>query len=197
MRRNICCHADSNAKRSIEKQVWNFCWKHSWFLMRAVIVRTEINCILFNIKKHFLRNSGELRLRISISSRAIAINGTEVSLPAYERIAKREVLCHTNQRFIHRTIAMWVIFSEHVSDNRCTFTKFCGCTKSFPPHGIQNASMYWLHAVAHVRQSAVDDDRHGIIQKGRLHFFDERYLCGSDDGRGLFILFWCFGHRDF
>ena len=122
MRRNIGCHTNSNTGRTIYQQVWKAGWQNVWFLQTVVIVGTEIYCFFFNIRYHFHGSFAHSRFCITISSRRVSVNRTEVSVSVHKHIAHRKVLCQTYQCIINRSITMRMISAQYRTNCISTFT---------------------------------------------------------------------------
>ena len=61
-------------------------------------------------------------------------------------------------------------FAEHVTDGTGGFLELGPCRKPQLRHGVDNPSLYRFESVADVRQSAIENDVHGVIQ---VRFFRE------------------------
>jgi len=56
-------------------------------------------------------------------------------------------------------------------------------------HGVEDAAVYRLEPVPHVRQGAGDDDAHGVIEVRAFHFvFDFNRLDVSDCHENTFLM---------
>jgi len=65
---------------------------------------------------------------------------------------------------------MGMIFAQHFADDaRRLFIGQVGA-QAHIVHGIQNTTVHRLEPVAGVRQGPGDDDAHGVIEVGLLHF---------------------------
>ncbi len=52
-------------------------------------------------------------------------------------------------------------------------------------HGVEDAPVHRLQAVPHVGQGPLDDDGHGVVQKGLLHLLGQVHI---DDAAALLFL---------
>ncbi len=170
MRRNIGGHADSNAVGTIDKQVREAgrkdCRLHEGF----VEVRIEIDGVLFNAFQHVHGQLLQPGFGITHGSRAVTVHGTEVALAFDKRIADVERLGKTNHGVIDRGVAVRVKFTQNVTDNAGALAvRFVRCHAELS-HIIENTAVHRLQTVAHIRQSTVHDDGHGIGNEALFHF---------------------------
>ena len=88
----------------------------------------------------------------------VAVNRTEISLPVNERVTQRKFLRHTDNRVVSRRVAVRVIFTDRVADDAgALFIRFVVRVAEFV-HRPEDAPVDGFQPVAHVGQSASDDD---------------------------------------
>ena len=63
-----------------------------------------------------------------------------------------------------------MILTDHVTDHTGRLLVRLVPVVAHVVHGIQAAPVHRLEAVAHVGKGPADDDRHGIVHVGALHF---------------------------
>ncbi len=119
VRRNVCRHADSNARRSVHEQVWKRRGKHQRFVTLLVVCLAHIDGFLFQVFEHHGAELAHLGFRITHRSRAVPIDGTKVSLANRKRITQRKILRHANQGIVDSGIAMRMVFAHHLSHDIC------------------------------------------------------------------------------
>ncbi|KAF5063760.1 hypothetical protein DSECCO2_291370 [anaerobic digester metagenome] len=121
VRWNICRHADGNADGAVDQKVGVAGRKHDGLFLIAVVIGPKINRLLFNVADHFHRQLVHAALGITLSRRAVAVNGTEVALAVDQRIAERERLGHTYQCVVDGGVAVGMVFTHDVTDDTGAF----------------------------------------------------------------------------
>ena len=164
MRRDVRRHADRNATRSVDQEVWEPGRKHQWLLPGLVEVGSEVDRVLLDVRQQLHRDLGELALRVAVSRCRVAIDGAEVALTVDEHVPHREVLRHAHQCVVHAGITVRVIVAEHFAHDLCALAVRGGGCEVQPAHGVENAAMHRLEAVASVGDRAPDDHAHRVVQ---------------------------------
>lgn len=67
---------------------------------------------------------------------------------------------------------MRVILTHHLTDNTRRLAVRAIIGKVHLVHGVENAAMHGLQAVAHIGQRTAHDNAHGVIEIGALHLLD-------------------------
>src|SRR3954463_1206211 len=62
-----------------------------------------------------------------------------------------------------------MVFAHYVADDSGALAGGLVWSKAHLVHGVENASMHGLEAVADIGQRAPDDDRHGVIEIAAPH----------------------------
>ncbi len=104
------------------------------------------------------------RFGVTIGRRRIAIDRAEIALAVHQRIAQREILRHAHQRVVNRAVAVRMVFAEHFADHLGALDVLAVVQQSHVVHGVENAPVHRLEAVAHVGQRAPDDHRHRVVE---------------------------------
>ena len=170
VRRDVCRHTDRNTGGAVDQQVREAGGENARFLAGFIEVRVPIHRFLFDITQHFLRNARHTRLRITISGRRVAVDGTEVAVTVDQGRTHGEILRQTHERVIHGRVAVRMVMTQHVTDGGgALFIGVC-VGQTALVHGIQNSSVHGLETVAHIRQCTADNDRHGVVDIAGLHF---------------------------
>ena len=94
-------------------------------------------------------------------------------MAVHQHVAHGEVLSQTNHGVVNRRVAVRMIMTQHVADTGGGFFKGFIRGQAGLIHRVQNAAMYRLEPVAHVRQSTADNDAHGIVDIAALHLADQ------------------------
>ena len=170
MRRNLCCHADGDTAGAVDQQVREAARQHDRFLEAVVIVGDEIHGILVDIGEHIHGDLAHARLGVTVGSRRVAVDRTEVTVTVHQHIAHGEILRESYERVINGRVAVGVIGSQHGADGVGALVIGLRRFQTSLVHGVENSSVNGLQAVAHIGKGARDDDAHGIIQKTLPHF---------------------------
>ena len=171
MRRDVGRHADGDAARTVDEQIGEACRQDRRLDPRLVVVRHEINRLFIDVGERLGGDVRQPRLCVAVSRRRVAVYGAEVALPLDERVAHRKVLRHAHHRIVDRRIAVRVIFAEHVAYDRRRFLVRLAGIESHFMHGVKNAPVHRLQAVARVGQRPANDDAHGVVEVTTPHLF--------------------------
>ena len=174
MRRDVRRHADRDAARTVDEQVREPRGQDGRFAFRPVVVRLEIDRILVEILHQIIGGSRQPRLGIAHRGGGVGIHRSEIALTIDQRQPHRPVLRHPRERFVDRTVAVRVIFTDHVTDDTRRFAIGPVEQESRFLRRKQDAAVDRLQPVANVGQRARDDDGHRIVEIARLHFIDDR-----------------------
>ena len=169
MRRNVGRHADRDAGRAVDEQVGEAGREHDRLLTLLVKVRLEIDCVLLDVRQHKVRQTGHAGLGVTVCCRRVAVHGTEVAVTVDQRIVQRERLRHTHHRVVNRCVTVRMVAAEHITDGRCRLAVGLIRGQAVLVHGVQDAAVYRLEAVAHIRQRAADNNTHCIVDIAFLH----------------------------
>ena len=169
VRRDVRRHADGDAGGAVDQQVRETAGQHARLHERLVEVRGKVNRFLVDVREHLHVHFAHAGFGVSHGRRAVTVDGAEVALALDQRIAGGKVLRQAHQRAVDGGIAVRVIFTQNVADNaRALAERLVGGDAQLM-HGVENAAVHRLEAVAHVRQGARDDDRHRVGDEGLLH----------------------------
>ena len=132
VRRNVGRHADRDAGRAVEQHVRHARRQPRRLLLRAVVVRREIDRALAELGEQQLGDRRQLRFGVAHRRERFRIVGrTEVALAVDQRIAVRERLRHQHHRFVARAVAVRVEFADHLADRARGFLR-CLAVASSP-----------------------------------------------------------------
>src|SRR5690606_20066167 len=95
-------------------------------------------------------------------------SGAEVALAVDQRVAQVPRLRQPHHGVVDGLMAVWVVLADDLADHTGALGVPAVRRQPHLVHGEQDASLHRLEAVAHVGQSAVDDDRHGVVDEPRL-----------------------------
>ncbi len=181
MRRDAGSHTYGDARRAIHQQVGQHGRQHRGLGQGIVKVGGKVHRLLVDVGQHLLGDRGHAGLGVAHGCRAVAVDGAKVPLSIHQNIAQAKVLRHAGHRLVHSGVAVGVILAQHFTDDAGAL--FVGPVGPQPHvvHGIQNAAVDRLQAVAHIGQGPGHDDAHGIVQIGALHFVIYVDLPNSSD----------------
>ena len=66
VRRDVGRHADGDARRAVEQQIWQARWQHHWLFAVAVVVGLEVDGVVVDIGQQLRRDHRHLRLGIMV-----------------------------------------------------------------------------------------------------------------------------------
>ena len=186
VRRHVGGHAHGNAAGAVDEQVGQQGRQDRRFAQRLIEVGAKLNRIFVNVIQHAGGNARQASFGIAHGGGVVAVYGAEVALTIHQHVAQRKVLRHAHHGFVHRGIAMRMVLAQHFTDDaRALFVRLVG-SQAHVVHGIENAPMHRLEAVAHVGQRPRDDHAHRVIQISRLHFLVNINRSNGADSHMLF-----------
>ena len=169
VRRNLGGHADGDSVRAVHEQVGNARGQHQRLDRGVVEVGDEIDGVFVDVGQQLFGDLGHARFGVSVGRGRIAIDGAEVALAIDQRIAQRERLRHAHHGVVHGGVAVGMVLAQHFADDLGALHVLAVVQQSHVVHGVENAAMHGLEAVAHVGQRAADDDRHRIVEIRTAH----------------------------
>ena len=81
----------------------------------------------------------------------------------------RPGLRQTNESVIHREVAVRMVLAHHFADDASAFARGPIRLQPHLLHGVKNAAVDGLQAVADVGERAADDHRHRVVEIRPLH----------------------------
>ena len=97
-----------------------------------------------------MSNPGHAHFGVAHCRRSVAINGAKVALPVHQHVAHRKWLCHADDGVVDSRIAVWVIFTDDITDDsRRLFVGLVIVISQFP-HRVQDTAMHGFQAVPNV-----------------------------------------------
>ena len=150
-------HAHGDAGRTIGEKVGKGGRQHHRLFFFAVIGGAEIDRVFIQPFQQRLGRFGQPAFGVAHGGGIIAIDIAEIALALDQGIAQREILGQPHQRLIDRQIAMGMIFADHIADDAGAFLEAGGGVEAQQPHGMHQAAMHRLEAIAHIRQGALGD----------------------------------------
>jgi hypothetical protein len=151
VRRDVRRHAHRDPATPVDQKIGHLRREHHRLHEPVVEIGREVDRLLVDVGQQFRRQRRQLRLRIAIGGRGIPVDGPEVPLPRDQRITKREVLDHADQRVVDGGVAMRVVLTEDVSDHGRALLERAVRGETRLVHREEDAAMDGLEAVAYIR----------------------------------------------
>ena len=168
--RDVGGHAHGDAAGAVDQQVGKARRQDHRLLGRLVVVVLEIDGVLVDVVQQGVAGRpGQPRLGVAHGRRRVAVHRAEVALAVDQRQAHGEVLRHAHHGVVDRRIAVGVVLAHYVADHAGGLAVGPVPVVARFLHGIENAPVHRLQAVAHVRQGAGHDHAHGVIEVGAPH----------------------------
>ena len=101
----------------------------------------------------------------------------------------REVLRHARHGVVDRHIAVRVIFAQHLADDAGRLFVGAVGVHAHVVHGVEDAAVHRLQAVARVGQGPRHDHAHGVVQIRAAHLVVNVDTLNLSDLSGLFDFF--------
>ena len=170
MWRDVGRHADGDAGAAVEQQVRQTARHDAWLFRRRVVVRHEIDGVLVDISQDLVRDCRQAGLGVAHGGSAVTVDRAKVSLAIDQGIAHVEVLRQANQRVIDGCIAMRVVVLEYLTDHTGALAVPSVGPHAHFGHGVEHTAVNRLETVPGIRQSALNDNAHGVIEIRLAHF---------------------------
>jgi hypothetical protein len=163
-------HAHGDALGAVDEQVREAAGEHDGFLIGTVVVGHHVDGLLVDVGHELERQRGQAALGVAHGGRAVVgATPTEAAVAVNERVAQRELLHHAGQRLVDSRVAVGVVRPHDIAHHLGAFVMRPVGTQTPVEHGVEDATVHRLEAVAHIGQGAGHNDRHGVLQEGALH----------------------------
>ena len=91
-----------------------------------------------------------------------------------QRVAQAEVLRHARHGVIDGAVAVGVILTQHFTDDTGALLVGRAWVQAHIVHGVEDAAVHRLEAIARIREGAGHDHAHGVVEIGSAHLlFDQ------------------------
>ena len=172
VRRDVGGHADGDAGAAVEQHIGQPGRQHRGLLQGAVEVGQPVDRAQAGLAQQHVGERGQPRLGVAHRGEGLGVVGrAPVALTVDQRIAGRERLRHQHHGLVAGRVAVRVELAEHVADGAGGLLVLGPGAEAELGHGVDDAPLHRLEAVAEVRQGAVQDYVHGVIEVG---LFGER-----------------------
>ena len=142
MRRHVGCHADGDTVGTVDQQIRKTCRQNRRFLHAFIIVGHKVNRVVLNVFNQLVGDLGKSGFGITHSRGAVAVHGTEVALPVYQRQTHGKRLRHAHHSLINRAVAVRVVFTQNLADDTGRFAIRFGAVITVFIHRINNTAMH-------------------------------------------------------
>ncbi len=146
-----------------------------------VVVGGEVYGVGVDVGEHFAGDAGEAGLGVAHGGGRVAVDGAEVSLAVYERVAEAEGLGETDHGVVDGGVAVGVVVTHDVADDLGGLGVLLVELEAHLLHAIEDAAVDGLEAVTDVWQGSANDDRHGVVEVGPAHLLFN--VDGVEEGR--------------
>ena len=119
VRWDVRCHAHRDTRRAIHQQVGYLGGQDRGHGQRLVIIRDKVHRLAIEVLEELLRDPRHAHLGVALRGGGIAVHGTEISLSVDQGIAHGEVLGEAHDGVVDGAVAVWVIFTDHLSHHSC------------------------------------------------------------------------------
>ena len=180
VRRDVRRHSDRDSRRAVDQQVRELRRQDRRLLDAAVEVVAERDGVLVDVLDELEGEPLQPGLGVPVGRGGITVDRAEVPLPVDERIAQRERLHHAHHRVVHRGVTVRVVLTEHVTDHGRALLVRPARPEAELAHRVEDAAVHGLQAVPYVREGALHDDAHRIVDERLPHLVFDQPL---QDGR--------------
>ena len=188
-------HADGDAARAVDQEVWEARGEHAGLLSALVEVGVPVHGLLVDVPEHLVGYFRHAGLGVTVSRGRVAVHGAEVAVAVDERIAHGKVLRETDQRVVNGAVAVRMVVTEHVADGGGALLEGLVGGEPALVHSIEDTPMHGLEPVPHVRQRPAHDDAHGVAHVAIFHLAHDLarddFLIGEHYVLWLIILCHC------
>ena len=169
VRRYVSSHAHGDAGGAIKKNIGQPRRQYGRLVQGAVEVRYPVGGALAQFGQQHLRVTRQARLGVTHGGERLGIiRRTPVTLAVDQGVAVAERLSHQHHGFVAGRVAVGVELTQHVTDGARGFFVLGVSVQAQLAHGVDDAPLHRLQAVADMRQGAVHDHVHGIVEVGLL-----------------------------
>ncbi len=169
MGRDVGGHADGNAIGAVDDEVRDARGQNGGLEGGLVVVGDEVHGLHLDVGEQFAADRLEAALGVTHGGGRVAVDGAEVALAIDQRIAHAEGLGHAHEGVVDGGVAVGVVDAHGLADDLGALGVLLVRLQAHLVHGVENAAMHGLEAVADVGKRAPDDDRHGVVEIRPLH----------------------------
>ncbi len=169
MGRDIGGHTHGDTGGTVHQQGGHPGRQHCRLFERSIKIGHEIHGILVQVYQEFTSQARQPRFCVTHGGGGIGVNRTEVALPVHQHITQGKALGHTHHGVVDRTVAVGMIFTEHIADDAGAFLVRRIVMHPQFIHGIKDAAVHRFQAVPNIGQGAGNNNAHSVIKVGVFH----------------------------
>ena len=179
VRGHVGGHAHGDAAGAVHQQVRYARGHHGGLLQGVVEVVRHVDGLLVDVLHHVLAYLAQAALGVSHGCGAVAVHRAVVALPVDEHVAHGPGLRQAHQGAVDGRVAVRVVLTQHLAHHSGRFLIRFVRRVPQPHHAVEDAAVHGFETVAHIGKGTRDDDRHGVVDVGRLHFLLDVYFYNS------------------
>ena len=164
--------ADGDAAGAVQEDERKSRGQLAGFFGAAVVVRLEVDRALVDLVQHQPRDGAQPRFGVAHGRRAVAVAAAEVALAVDQRVALRKALRHAHQGVVGGGVTVRVVAAQHIAHHAGALDRLGaagrGEGQAHAVHGVEDAALHRLVAVADIGQGAALDDRQRVLQVSAL-----------------------------
>lgn len=169
VRRDVGRHAHGDAGHPVEQDVRQAGGQHHRLFHGAIEVRRPLHRALPQLGEQQLGEARQARLGITHGGEGFGIvRRAPVALTVHQRVAVGERLGHQHHGFVTGAVAVGMVLTEYVTHGTGRLLVLGEGGEPQLAHGIDDAPLHGLEAVADMGQGPVHDDVHGVVQVSLL-----------------------------
>ncbi len=167
VRWHIGGHAHGDTGGAVEQNVGQARRQHRRFLQGAVEVGHPIHGTLADFVKQHLGITRQPCFGIAHGGKRLGIvRRAPVALAVHQCVAVAEGLRHQHHGFVAGRVPVRVELAEHIAHGTRRLLVLGIGVQAQLAHGVDNAPLHWLEAIADMRQGPVHDHVHGVVEVG-------------------------------
>ena len=167
VRGDVRRHAHGDARRPVQQHIGQARGQQLRLFQGAVEIGRPVDGALGQLRQQGLGVRLELGFRVAHGGEGLGIvHGPPVALPVNQWVAVTEILRHQRHGLVTGGVAMGVELADHIPHGAGGFLELGGGAQAQFGHGVNDAPLHGLQAIADVGQGPVQDDIHGVIQVG-------------------------------
>ena len=164
VRRHVGRHAHGYSGRAVDEKSGQQGRQGDGLFGLAVVGGTEVDSVLVEFGDHGHGGLGEPALGVAGRCGRV-VERAEVALGVDHGDATGEDLAHAYQGVVDGGVAVRVEAAHRVADHPCALAMWCVRPETHPQHGVEDASLHRLEAVADVGDGPGGDDGEGVRQE--------------------------------
>ena len=155
VRRQIGGKADCDPRRAVDEHIGESSRQHGGLFQRVVKVVLPVDRIHVDVAQQLLAQRRQPDLGIAHRSWRVAIDRAKITLPVNQYLAHRKVLSHAGERIIHRLVAVWMVFAQHLTDDARALAMRRGRIEVHFTHSIGDAAMNGFEPIPYISDRPV------------------------------------------